>query len=99
MSDDTKVTLRTGDGQTVLETTTGGLKAAADRLNRKPPMKDDPDFSKHNQQAYDVTAGELRQFIEQVEQLESEKKEISDQIRKPSQRRRRVATTPRLSRR
>lgn len=29
--------------------------------------------------AYNVTAAELRQFIEQYEQLESEKKDIADQ--------------------
>ena len=32
-------------------------------------------------QTYNVTADELRQFIEQIEQLESEKKDISEQIR------------------
>lgn len=31
-------------------------------------------------QAYGVAAGELRQFIERVEQLEAEKKDIADQI-------------------
>ena len=30
---------------------------------------------------YNVTANELRQFIEQFEQLEAEKKDISEQIR------------------
>lgn len=43
------------------------------------PMKDDPDFKKHNQTAYDVTANELRQFIERAEQLASEKKDIAEQ--------------------
>ncbi|MGO4854460.1 DUF2312 domain-containing protein [Phaeovulum sp. W22_SRMD_FR3] len=42
-------------------------------------MKDDPDFRKHNQTAFTVTADELRQFIEQYEQLEAEKKDITDQ--------------------
>ena len=32
-------------------------------------------------QTYNVTADELRQFIEQIEQLEDEKKDISEQIR------------------
>ncbi len=45
----------------------------------RTPMKDDADFRKHNQQAYDVTADELRQFIERMEQLESEKKDIAEQ--------------------
>lgn len=31
--------------------------------------------------AYSVTAGELRQFIEQIESLEAEKKDIGEQIR------------------
>ena len=31
--------------------------------------------------AYNVTADELRQFIERVEQLETEKKEIQEQIK------------------
>ncbi|GIT85576.1 DUF2312 domain-containing protein [Roseobacter sp. OBYS 0001] len=30
---------------------------------------------------YKVTAGELRQFIERIERLESEKKDIAEQIR------------------
>ncbi|MFE3838973.1 DUF2312 domain-containing protein [Pseudogemmobacter sonorensis] len=31
--------------------------------------------------AYQVTADELRQFVERIEQLESEKKDISEQIK------------------
>lgn len=41
--------------------------------------KDDPDFSKHNDQALVVAADELRQFIERAEQLEAEKKDIAEQ--------------------
>ncbi|WP_241560577.1 DUF2312 domain-containing protein [Paenirhodobacter populi] len=37
-------------------------------------MKKDPDFQKHND-----AADELRQFIEQFEQLETEKKDIVEQ--------------------
>ena len=44
----------------------------------RAPMKDDPDFKKHNQQAYSVTADELRRFIERFEQLESEKKVVAE---------------------
>lgn len=33
------------------------------------------------QDRYNVTAAELRQFIEQIEQLEAEKKDIAEQIR------------------
>jgi len=32
----------------------------------------------HNSDAYDITADELRQFIERYEQLESEKKDITE---------------------
>lgn len=31
--------------------------------------------------SYNVTASELRQFVEQIEHLEAEKKDIADQIR------------------
>lgn len=48
---------------------------------KKPPMKDDPDFRKHNQQAFDVTGEELKQFIERVERLELEKAEVAEQIK------------------
>lgn len=44
-------------------------------------FKDDPDFRKHNQTAFSVTAGELRQFVERIEQLEAEKKDIAEQIK------------------
>lgn len=48
-------------------------------MSKQTPMKSDPDWKKHNQQAYDVTAEELRQFIERFEQLEAEKRDIADQ--------------------
>ncbi|WP_120443447.1 DUF2312 domain-containing protein [Paracoccus yeei] len=41
-------------------------------------MKDDPDWNGHNSQVYGVAAGELRQFIEQFEQLEAEKKDVAE---------------------
>ena len=45
----------------------------------KPPMKPDPEFDKARDNAYHVTADELRQFIERFERLEAEKKGIADQ--------------------
>ena len=56
------------------------MTATAKTAARKgrTPMKDDPDFRKHNQNAYDVTADELRQFIERFEQLEAEKKDVTE---------------------
>lgn len=52
-------------------------QAARDK-RKAPPMKDDPDFRKHNQDAFNVTAEELRQFIERFEQLELEKQQVAD---------------------
>jgi len=45
----------------------------------KPPMKHDPDFAQAENKAYSVAADELRQFIEQFETLEAEKKDITEQ--------------------
>jgi uncharacterized protein (UPF0335 family) len=53
----------------------------ADAKTRTTPMKEDPDFRAQSDQAYGVAAGELKQFIERVERLEEEKKEISEQIK------------------
>lgn len=40
-------------------------------------MKADPEFDAQNAAAFAVTAGELRQFIERIEQIESEKKDAT----------------------
>lgn len=42
-------------------------------------LKPDPEFDKMRDNAFAVTADELRQFIEQFEHLEAEKKDIADQ--------------------
>lgn len=47
----------------------------------KPPMKHDPDFDAAAEGSYRVTASELRAFVERIERLEFEKKEIADQIK------------------
>lgn len=44
-----------------------------------PPMKHDRDFAQAENKAYSVAADELRQFIEQFESLEAEKKDIAEQ--------------------
>lgn len=46
-----------------------------------PKMKSDPDFDRAANHAYAVTAEELRQFVERVEQLEAEKKDLGAQIK------------------
>jgi len=45
----------------------------------KPPMKHDRDFAQAENKAYSVAAEELRQFIEQFESLDAEKKDITEQ--------------------
>jgi uncharacterized protein (UPF0335 family) len=42
-------------------------------------MKPDPEFDAARDNAYRVTAGELRQFIERMERLEAEKRDLTDQ--------------------
>lgn len=49
------------------------------RKQGKPPMKHDPTFEKAADNAYRVTAAELRQFIERFERLAAEKQAIADQ--------------------
>lgn len=41
------------------------------------PLKDDPDFRKHNQDATKAAAEELRDAIAEFERLEVEKKDIA----------------------
>ena len=55
-----------------------GMDNARRKAGRKPPMKNTPEDKKVADQAYSVAADELRQFIEQFEQLESEKKDIAE---------------------
>lgn len=38
-------------------------------------------MTNENQNSYRVTAGELRAFVERIERLEVEKKELSDQVK------------------
>lgn len=71
-------------GTTLLKAIVADLEAANTshrRAKGTPPMKHDPDFAKQNTDAYSVTAEELRQFIERAEQLEAEKKDLSEQIK------------------
>ena len=60
------------------------VKAEADALHAhhykaRSPLKPDPDFDRMSTDAYNVTAEELRQFVERYEQLDAEKKDITDQ--------------------
>lgn len=48
-------------------------------MNAQSKFKSDPDFDAATDHAYRVTADELRQFIERFEQLEAEKKDVTEQ--------------------
>ncbi|AYF00416.1 DUF2312 domain-containing protein [Paracoccus yeei] len=77
MTEKTTINLRVGNTETGpvdLDT----MREALDQVRGGPPMKDDPDWNGHNSQVYGVAAGELRQFIEQFEQLEAEKKDVAE---------------------
>ena len=76
---ETTMTMTLPDGTTTGPFTAEDLKRATEALKKKAPMKDDPDFRKHNQKAYSVTADELRQFIERAETLAAEKRDIAGQ--------------------
>lgn len=63
---------------------TEGLRQAHEKQRRqqgKPPMKPDPTFDKAADNTYRVTAGELRQFIERLERLDAEKKDLAEQMK------------------
>ncbi|AZV00315.1 hypothetical protein psul1_p07 [Paracoccus phage vB_PsuS_Psul1] len=56
------------------------IMRAADRKRRKAaPVKETAEEKQQGDNAYGVAAAELRQFIEQYEQLDAEKKDIADQ--------------------
>ncbi len=70
------------DGTTTPEFTLADMQAVTASLTKgKPRMKHDPDFAKAADQAYRVTADELRQFIERVETEEDEKKATAERIK------------------
>ncbi|MFC3169244.1 DUF2312 domain-containing protein [Paracoccus fontiphilus] len=83
MPKDTTITI-SGGGQSVTMKEDEFFAAAkrmgeADRKRRKaPPVKETPEDKAVSDQAYSVAADELRQFIEQYEQLEAEKKDITE---------------------
>lgn len=44
-------------------------------------MKNTPEDKAVTDQAYETTGAELRQFIERIEQLEAEKRDIAEQVK------------------
>lgn len=77
MADETTMTISAG-GRSVTMTESQLKEIAKAARKGRAPMKDDADWKGHNSQAYGVAADELRQFIEQFEQLEAEKKDIAE---------------------
>ena len=68
-------------GKNNSSTTVEAMKERTEELRQqkgKPPMKHDPDFSNAQEGTYRVAADELRSFIERVERLDVEKKDIAD---------------------
>lgn len=58
-----------------------GMKDADRKGRRAAPMKETEEDKAVSDQAYGVAADELRQFIERIEQLEAEKKDIIEQMK------------------
>ncbi len=56
-----------------------GTVGSGQPATKKTPFKADNDFRKHNQDAYNVAADELRSFIERIEQLDAEKRDLAEQ--------------------
>lgn len=83
MSDEQTTITLSGGGESV--TFTGDqLKTLADagrKLRGQPPVKESPEDKAVSDQAYGVAADELRQFIEQYEQLEAEKADIAETMK------------------
>lgn len=78
---DVRIKLTGPNGETIFAGSGAEFDQAVENVVRKnrAPMKPDADFRKHNQEAYNVTAEELRQFIERAEQLASEKRDVAEQ--------------------
>lgn len=69
-------------GRIMLDAIVQGMKtadAARRKSQGKPPMKPDPQFDAAADNSYRVTAAELRQFIERIERLDAEKKDLAEQ--------------------
>ncbi|WP_312531746.1 DUF2312 domain-containing protein [Paracoccus sp. (in: a-proteobacteria)] len=58
------------------------IMRSADRKRRRaPPVKETAEDRQQSDNHYSVTADELRQFVERIEHLEAEKRDISEQIK------------------
>lgn len=77
----------TSGGKTLFEGTTDNMQEAAEPignhlrevLGKRTPMKETEADKNVALEAFNVTADELRQFIERFETLEAEKKDVAEQ--------------------
>lgn len=75
---DATIELRLPDGTCTGPVPMGVMRDAL-KVVKSAPMKETTDDRAVRDRAYDVTADELRQFVERYEHLEAEKKDITDQ--------------------
>lgn len=80
MTEPATVTITTPEG-TTKPVTLAQFREAAEAVKSGAGMKADPEFDAAKDKAYRVIAEELRQFIERIERLEAEKKDIADRIK------------------
>ena len=85
MKDETVMTISTSDGKGgTIETgpfTADDLNNATAAVRGRAPLKNTDEDNAVRDKAYRVTAGELRQFIERIERLEAEKKDLAEQAK------------------
>lgn len=63
------------------EDVSAAMKGADRKRRKSPPMKETEEDKAVADSAYSIAAGELRQFVERIEHLEGEKKDIADQVK------------------
>ena len=79
MSSVAEMTISDASGQVLFAGTSQDFQRAAEATLAGPRMRETSADRKVKEDAYRVTADELRQFIERAEQLAAEKRDISDQ--------------------
>jgi len=78
MTSQTTMTMTLPDGTSTGPFTLADLKAATHKITRLPLRETEPDRAVRDN-AYRVTADELRSFIERFEQVEIEKRDLAEQ--------------------
>lgn len=73
--------IQAGGPTATLRISGSAMQEAGRKRRKSPPMKETAEDKAVADNAYGVAAGELRQFVERIETLEVEKKEVADQIK------------------